>query len=138
MARRRGGYKRPSSPAAVSGPGAMSARTDGRVPALPQTGLPYGENQELNAAQSAMPMGTPQQGGGAGGGGRRPQPRGADGIFGPTTRPNEPLTAGVDMGPGAPANPGPVLEDNPDLFLQALAQKYKHPDLIALANRRRR
>lgn len=139
MARRRGGYQRPSNPAAVSGPGSMSQRTDGRVPQLPHRGLPYGENQAVNDQQGQAPMGSPPGPGGAGGGpsASGPPPQGQDGVFGPSNRPGEPPTAGVPWGPGSDGHQGPVLEDNPDLLLQAWAQKYRHPDLIELINRRR-
>lgn len=132
MARRRGGYQRPSNPAGASGPGSMSQRTDGRVPKMPVTGLSYGENQEVNDQQSAAPMGAPQGNRGAAprpGGMQAPGP---EGVFGPSGRPGEPMTTGLGS-----AAQGPRLEENPDLHLQALAQKYQHPDLIALANRRR-
>lgn len=137
MARGRGGNQPPRRPAPVSGPGALSARTDGGVPRMQYTGLDYGDNQAVNDQQSAAPMNRPQAA--PGGGGRSPRPvaqRGPDGVFGPTERPQEPLTAGVDFGPGRGIN-GPVLADNPDLMIQAWAAKYGHPDLVALANRRR-
>jgi hypothetical protein len=139
MARRRGGYQRPSKPAAVSGPGSMSARTDGRVPQMPHTGLKYGENQAVNDQQGQAAMGAPPGPGGAvapprGG----PLPQGPTGAFGPTERPGEPMTAGIPWGEGSNGNEAPVLDDNPDLLLQAWAAKYNHPDLIELVNRRRR
>lgn len=137
MARRRGGYQRPARPAAVSGPGSMSARTDGRVPQMPHTGLAYGENQAVNDQQGQAPMGSPSPGGGGGARPAGPPPQGQDGVFGPTTRPGEPPTAGIPWGPGSNGQQGPILDDNPDMLLQAWAQKYRHPDLIELINRRR-
>lgn len=88
-----GGYRRPANPAPVSGPGAMSRRTDGTQPVMPTSGLPYGQNQALDAVQAGAPM--PQ-----GGGGGVPQvvPLDAESAF-----PNEPITAGAPFGPG----PGP-------------------------------
>lgn len=82
-----GGYRRPSKPAAVSGPGALSARTDGG-PTQPQMLAPggeYGSRQEMQSIQAGAPM----QG--------RPDLVPLDA---PTTRPNEPITAGADAGPG--------------------------------------
>lgn len=87
-----GGYRAPSNPATVSGPGALSQRTDGN-PAQPATyisGLPYGQGQETYSNQVAAPM--------AG----NPFPAvETTPLFAPTTRPNEPVTSGIDMGEGA-------------------------------------
>lgn len=74
----------------VSGPGAYSKRTD-RQPVRNPGGLPYGQNQALQQMQEAAPMAqsntlppvTP--------------------IHAPTQNPGEPVTAGVNAGPG----PGP-------------------------------
>jgi hypothetical protein len=104
----KGGYMRPSKPAAVSGPGAMSQRTDGgpsvdnpKQAARYISGGSYGDGQEMMAIQQAapmaeapgvptgMPMDLPE-----------PVPFGA-----PTQRPDEPVTAGNPMGPG----PGPEV-----------------------------
>lgn len=87
----RGGYRAPSNPAAVSGPGALSQRTDGN-PAQPATyisGLPYGQGQQTYDNQVAAPMaGTPF-----------PSAE-VTPLFAPTARPNEPVTSGIDMGEG--------------------------------------
>lgn len=102
-----GGYQRPSSPAPVSGPGAMSQRTDGGPgqPVRPVTGLPYGQAQQLQSIQQAAPMsaspgGTqaqPALAGNAALGGQLPAtPFGA-----PTQQPQTPVTAGAALGPGA-------------------------------------
>ena len=41
-----GGYQQPTNPAPVSGPGALSKRTDGAgQPAQYMSGLPYGQGQ---------------------------------------------------------------------------------------------
>jgi len=53
-----GGYRKPNDPAPVSGPGALSQRTDGG-PTQPATyipGLPYGQGQETYNNQVAAPM----------------------------------------------------------------------------------
>lgn len=55
-----GGYRKPGSPAPVSGAGALSARTDGG-PADKQvirnlSNLPYGEGQEFQSIEQAAPM----------------------------------------------------------------------------------
>jgi hypothetical protein len=57
-----GGYKQPMNPAPVSGPGALSERTDGGAtegmtqPVKQYTGFEYGTNKEINDAQSAQPL----------------------------------------------------------------------------------
>lgn len=134
MARGRGGYQPARNGGGASAPGALSQR---KVPHLERSGLPYGENKAVNEQQSAAPM-SPQAA--PVGGGSAPRPgaqRPPDGVFGPTNRPGEPLTAGVDYGPG-PGGRAPILPDDPDLLIKALAQLNPHPDLVELANRRRR
>jgi len=53
-----GGYRKPSNPAPVSGPGALSQRTDGgpTQPATYISGLPQGEGQATYDQQLAAPM----------------------------------------------------------------------------------
>lgn len=70
----------------VSGPGALSQRTDKQAVRTP-TGLPYGEAGALRAAQQQAPL--PQT----------PTPEVID-LAAPTQRPNEPVTAGADAGAG--------------------------------------
>lgn len=103
MAEQRGGYRRPSSPAPVSGPSSMSRRTDGGPAAMYVSGLPYGEGQDFMDLQTSAPMGgesaakTRTRKG-------APDPRGGlVPLDAPTQRPDEPLTAGNPLGPG----PGP-------------------------------
>ena len=55
-----GGYRKPGSPAPVSGAGALSARTDGG-PADKQvirnlSNVPYGDGQEFQSIEQAAPM----------------------------------------------------------------------------------
>ena len=88
--------------AGAAGPGKYSVRTDGL--SLPSAG--YGEGVETQAIKSAAPLA------------KTPDPRGATGtavkqaasqaapapvtpLFAPTERPNEPVTTGIAMGPGA-------------------------------------
>ena len=89
-----GGYRQPMNPAPVSGPGALSERTDGGAvdgmtqPAQRYSGFGYGENLALEEQQSGAPMAamasfadvTP--------------------LSAPTARPDEPLTAGINRGEG--------------------------------------
>ena len=53
-----GGYRKPNNPAPVSGPGALSQRTDGgpTQPATYISGLPQGEGQATYDQQVAAPM----------------------------------------------------------------------------------
>ena len=58
MGDNRGGYRKPANPAPVSGPGALSQRTDGS-PSQPATyipGLPQGEGQATYDQQVSAPM----------------------------------------------------------------------------------
>ena len=89
----RGGYRAPSNPAPVSGPGALSQRTDGGAtqPAKYISGLPYGQGQETYSNQVAAPMA---------GNTMESMPMPTE-LMAPTSRPNEPLQNGIDMGPGA-------------------------------------
>ena len=95
-----GGYRQPSNPAPVSGPGAMSKRTDGGATegmSAPtqgpkyMAGLGYGQGGNMQQQQGATMAGNPV-------------PSFAPPtvpLSAPTQRPNEPITHGVDIGPGA-------------------------------------
>lgn len=103
MADGHGGSRTPSKPAPVSGPGRLARRTDGRQPVREMTGLPYGENSDFMDLQSSAPMAeaatpTPamKAGSAAGLGAQLPV-----GLSAPTQRPDEPVTAGAPVGPGA-------------------------------------
>lgn len=90
----KGGYQAPNNPAPVSGPGALSQRTDGG-PADTQaaqyiSGLPYGEGQAMMAQQQAAPMAAAGM----------PAPAPIVPLNAPTQRPNEPVTAGANAGLG--------------------------------------
>lgn len=90
-----GGYRQPNNPAPVSGPGAMSQRTDGG-PADTQaakyiSGLPYGEGQAMMDIQGSAPMAAAPQ---------MPAPAPVVPLSAPTQRAGEPVTSGADVGPG--------------------------------------
>ena len=89
----RGGYRAPSNPAPVSGPGALSKRTDGGATqgAKYISGLPYGQGKETYSNQVAAPMA----------GNTMQQMEMPTELMAPTTRPNEPVENGIDIGPGA-------------------------------------
>lgn len=83
-----GGYRKPGNPAPVSGPGALSARTDGGAtsqPAMVASGGAYGDRQEMESIQGGAPMAA-----------RPPLP----GLGDPSARPDEAITAGADAGAG--------------------------------------
>jgi hypothetical protein len=112
MAENRGGY-RPTAPqnnygvSATGGNGSSAATQAARY----VSGLPFGQGKQTLAQQRAVPMaGTPAAQAAAAG-----APAGAPASMGeampqpgpsvvpltePTQRPNEPITAGIDMGPG--------------------------------------
>jgi hypothetical protein len=100
MANGQGGYRQPNNPAPVSGPGALSQRTDGGATegmSAPQakqdyTGFAYGQNKAVNDQQSGADL--------AG----NPVPQMSAPVVplsAPTQRPDEPVTTGINMGPGA-------------------------------------
>lgn len=97
----RGGYRQPGNPAPVSGPGALSKRTDGGPgqPVRTPSGGKYGERQELDQLQQSAPL-SASPGGDVG------APQMADvtadlvGFDAPTQMPDEPVTAGAAMGDG--------------------------------------
>lgn len=87
-----GGYQAPNNPAPVSGPGALSQRTDGG-PTQGATyipGLPYGQGGQTYANQVAAPMQ-----------GNNYAVDMPTELMAPTTRPNEVITNGIDIGAGA-------------------------------------
>ena len=114
MAEQHGGKRTPRNPAPVSGPGKLSRRTDGGPAQVnaQMTGMGYGENKDFMQIQEGAsmaataqpkrtakaPQGAPAGPMGAMGGG------GATPLFSNTQRPNEPVTAGTNFGPGAGAS----------------------------------
>lgn len=128
----------PNRPAPVSGPGALSRRTDGgpgsaTQPLRTPSGGAYGERQALVNQQKAAPLAA-RNGQSSSSGPGRPAPRGAPplptgGVFGPTARPGEPGTAGV-MGMGPP-------QGTPDVeqILRTLYTMFPHPKLLSLMRR---
>jgi hypothetical protein len=116
----RGGYRQPNNPAPVSGPGALSQRTDGGAiegmtqPQQQYTGFAYGENSAIAEQQSGASLA------GTGFPDFNFTPLNA-----PTERPNQPVTAGIDIGEGGGSelmagmpNYAPTLTDT----LKRLAQ----------------
>lgn len=132
----RGGYRAPANPAPVSGPGALSQRTDGRQPVVVPTGGAYGAATDLRAQQQSAPV--PQQGppqmpqGGPVGPPMDPQAL-ADPFRG-TERPNEPGTAGVPIGPGPSGFPQMVADD-PDALIRVHMEKLMQVGMTGAAMR---
>lgn len=115
MANGHGGARTPSNPAPVSGPGAMSRRTDGQ-PIRDPGGLAYGDGQELRTQQQAAPMAGRSATSGAQVGGGMGIEVPTVPISAPTQYPDRPITNGQPFGPGAgpevlaTANTGPSRE----------------------------
>lgn len=112
MAESHGGYRKPAHPAAVSGPGAHSRRTDGNFQSISTVGdQAYGQRKTDQDAQRTAPMGgadpMPKPAPVGAGGGEQSDfqmPAYQGGAFNaPSARPDEPTTAGAESGPG----PGP-------------------------------
>lgn len=101
----RGGYRKPGNPAPVSGPGALSRRTDGGPTqgAKYMSGGSYGEGAELQGLQQAAPMAASPRpsistaGLGAAAASLPPVVP----LMAPTERPDEPFTTGMPFGEGA-------------------------------------
>jgi hypothetical protein len=125
MAENRGGY-RPTAPqnnpANVSATG--GAGQSGTQPARYMSGLAYGQGQAQMEQQTSAPMaGNPT----ATATPVAPQMPPVMGLTEPTQRPDEPITSGVDVGPGMGSEavplPGAVpttMQDNSAQLIQAL------------------
>lgn len=98
MANGHGGYRRPTNPAPVSGPGALSQRTDGGPGQPVQDDLPnaaYGEEKAFREMQQAAPLA--ESGGPV-------DTTGVVPINAPSQYPDMPVTAGA-VTPGGPQEP---------------------------------
>ena len=121
----RGGYRAPSNPAAVSGPGALSKRTDGGPTqgAKYISGLPYGQGQETYSNQVAAPMAGNSMGASAMGNIPVEAEMPTE-LMAPTRRTMEPITSGIDIGdgPGSSSLKLPNQEPNILTIMQRLAE----------------
>lgn len=80
----------------VSGPGKYAKRTD-----LSYQSQSYGDGVAYDAAKSGAPLATAQKSPLLSQAPQVPTPQApVTGLFEPTQRPNEPVTHGIDMGPG--------------------------------------
>ena len=122
----RGGYRQPKKPAASSGPGALSDRTDGGAGSKtqPLRRLPeadHGANKAFYEQQQAAPLPVAE----------------SPNVFAPTERPMEPITEGVPIGQGGGPTSMPTV-DNTDMMLQAAYQISASPGLLRLMDYRKR
>ena len=90
----------------VSGPGPYSKRTD-KQPVREPGGLPYGDNQALRQQQQAAPMA------------QAPALPSATPFDAPTARPDQPVTAGANAGPGPDQS---VLGQRPHSYPTSLTE----------------
>lgn len=131
-----GGRRTPANPAPVSGPGRLSRRTDGGPTqgAAYMSGLPYGEGADFYDLQTSAPMAA------ANAATRPSTARGTAApaagalvpLGAPTQRPDEPLTEGNPLGPGAGSDV--LMTPKPaDARDKAMLQKYL-PQLRAIAS----
>jgi hypothetical protein len=98
-----GGYRKPGKPAPVSGPGALSRRTDGRV----AEGFAYGMNKQINEQAAGAPMAkAPTFNAGSARMGEVRSLAPVTPITAETMDVNDPITNGVPVGPGANSIPG--------------------------------
>ena len=134
-----GGYRKPTNPATYSGPGKYSRRTDGG-PAQVMSAAPdqaYGDKKAQLDAQRVAPMaGTaplpPPATPGGGSEGAMPQFSGLP-LNSPSQRPDEPVTHGVDIGPGGGSEvlglPNPAQGTGQ---MTALLQRYAATDTTGI------
>src|SRR5690606_28984925 len=95
----RGGNQPPANPAPVSGPGALSQRTDGQ-PIQDMPNADYGENQTFREVQSGAPMAGGGNAAQAGGGQMQDPLASLVGLGSPTQAAGTPITDGASAGPG--------------------------------------
>ena len=113
---RRGGYRKPSSPAAVSGPGALSQRTDGKQPIVRIPDVPQGQQEALSAQQEVSGLGDS-------GGANSPFPFQAggsvqDGVMGSTNYLEQDATAGNIFQQNVP--PAQFLQEDLDILMETV------------------
>lgn len=120
MANGHGGQRTPANPAPVSGPGALSQRTDGGPTAPPpmRGDGSYGDSADMQSIESGAAMrGGPSTG--------TMIPFGA-----PTQNPQEPVTAGAAAGPGIGPQAAGIQNDT-DATLDQLKPLQRSLDVIA-------
>lgn len=136
MANGHGGYRRPAHPAATSGPGRLSRRTDGRQPQMIAPGGDYGDRQAMQQIQAGAPMSGDLGSGGMAAAGA--PPAGPDlsqlvPMDAESQRPMEDIFAGMSGGPG----PGPSVLNMPSPLTDDQRERLRSflPVLVVLASR---
>ena len=140
MAEQHGGKRTPRNPAPVSGPGKLSRRTDGGPAQVnaQMTGMGYGENKDFMQIQEGASMAASPRSKGPS---KAPQggPMGAMGggnpLFSKTQRPDEPVTAGANFGPGAGASSNPIksVDEMADMDRKVISQYL--PSMMSMVSR---
>ncbi len=122
-----GGYRKPGTPAPVSGPGALSKRTDGRV----AEGFAYGMNKQINEQAAGAPMAKVAT--------AAARPMNVAPTLPPVTPlfaesgPEDVITSGVDFGPG-PGSEALMLPNRSDSeaeFNKSIASYYPVLNYVA-------
>jgi hypothetical protein len=126
-----GGYRKPGNPAPVSGPGALSRRTDGRV----AEGFAYGMNKQINEQAAGAPMAKAPSPMAARSMNVAPQLPPVTPLTDPTMNPDESVMAGINMGagPGAEALMLPDMNNSSAEFNKSISSYY--PVLSYIASR---
>jgi hypothetical protein len=125
-----GGYRKPTNPAVVSGPGAHSQRTDGKQPSMALPNAQYGEAKGFQEIQSGAPLAQSSGMTAPSGGSAMPSFTPMDA---PSTMPDTPVTDGAQFGAGAGPEALGLPQDLEQMDAQHLA-KYL-PTLISIAER---
>lgn len=126
----RGGYRAPTNPAPVSGPGAHSQRTDGKQPQMALPDAQYGEGAAFQEIQGGASMAQTMSAPSAGAGGA---PMTFTGMGAPSEQPDTPVTDGAAMGAGGGME-ALGLPASADQMDASDLKKYL-PTLIAIAER---
>ena len=108
--------------AGVSGPGPYAKRTDIGTPEMKMGSIAYGEGVETQAIKSGAPLGKTPDAVSEPTGRLRKESAPVTGLFAPTQRPDEPITAGVDIGDGPGSNA---------LVMQSQLSQRKMSDILA-------
>lgn len=104
------------------------------LPVRTTTNQPYGQASSQRAAQSAIPMAAPAP---PAPGGAPPPPPGlgaAVPLNAPSSRPDEPVTAGLNLGAGPGSEALFQPPDPAELEIRALYALYPNNDLLDLIN----
>ena len=86
--------------AGVSGPGPYAKRTDIGTPEMKMGSIAYGEGVETADIKSGAPLSRTPDAVAEPQDRLRPAPAPLTGLYAETERPNEPITSGIDRGPG--------------------------------------